>query len=217
LILFLREVAQVFQFDGEVDVVDHDFFRHGKHDGREVQDACHARVNKLVRHFLRGDGGHGEDGHLDILLGDKVRQFIHAINRLLDLLVALALWLGVKGGDNLKSFLLKSTIRNERESEMSDADENHRLQPRRAEFLGDFFEEVGDIVAEPTRAERAEVGEVFAQLRRLDARRFRQRLAAHGADAVLVQSRKAAQINRKAINRLARDFGSSILLQARKN
>ena len=41
--LFLREVAQVFQFDGEVDVVDHDFFGNGKHDGRKIQNAGDAR------------------------------------------------------------------------------------------------------------------------------------------------------------------------------
>ncbi len=99
---------------------------------------------------------------------------------------------------------------------MPDTDEDDRLQPRRAEFLGNFLEKFRDIVAQPARAERSEVGEVFAKLRGLHARRLRERLARNGADAVLVQPRETAQINRKAINRLARDFRASVLFQRGK-
>jgi hypothetical protein len=91
---------------------------------------------------------------------------------------------------------------------MPDADQNHRLQTRRAQFLGNFFEKLRDIVTQAARAERAEIGEVFAELGGLDARRFRERLAGNRADAVLMQPREAAQIDREAINRLARDDGT---------
>ncbi len=66
---FLREVAQVLQLDGKVDVVDHHFFRHGKHDRRKIQNAGDAAGNEPVRHFLRGGGGHGENRHLDVCSG----------------------------------------------------------------------------------------------------------------------------------------------------
>src|ERR1043166_5201128 len=61
--LFLDEVAQIFKFNGEVNIVDHYFLRHVQHDGREVQDAHDAAVHQHIGHFLRGGGGHGEDGH----------------------------------------------------------------------------------------------------------------------------------------------------------
>ena len=66
------------------------------------------------------------------------RQFVHAVNRLFGFLVAFAARLGVERGDDLKSLLLKSAIRQQRQSEMAGAHENHRLQPRRAEFLGNL-------------------------------------------------------------------------------
>ena len=99
---------------------------------------------------------------------------------------------------------------------MPDADKNDRLQPRRAEFLGDLFEKVGDIVAESARAERAEIGEVFAKLGGFYARSFGQRLTGNRADAILVQSREAAQINRETINRFPRNDGLAIFSQVRK-
>ena len=98
---------------------------------------------------------------------------------------------------------------------MPDADKNHRLQSRRAEFVGNFFGQFRDIVAEAARAKRAEIREVFAQLRGFDARGFGERFAGNRLDAVIAQTREAAQINRKTINRLARNFSMSF--QARKN
>ena len=97
---------------------------------------------------------------------------------------------------------------------MPDADKNHRLQSRRAEFLGNFLRKLRHVVTKPARAERAEVSKVFAKLRGFDAGGFRERLARDRADAVLTEAREAAQINRKTINRLARNFRATILLQS---
>jgi len=47
----LNKIAEVFQLDGEVDVIDHHVLRHGEDAGREIQDARDARLDKLV-----GDG-----------------------------------------------------------------------------------------------------------------------------------------------------------------
>src|SRR5450432_361980 len=91
---------------------------------------------------------------------------------------------------------------------MPDADQDDRLQMRRAKLLGNFFEKLRDLVAQAARAERAEIREVFAELGGLDAGGLRERLAGNRADAVLMQPREAAQINREAINRLARDDGT---------
>jgi len=88
------------------------------------------------------------------------------------------------------------------------------LQSRRSQFLGNFLRQFRHVVAESTRAERAEVGEILAELRGLDAGGLRECLARNRADAVLFQPCKAAQINRKAINRLARDFRTVVSFQS---
>ena len=134
-------------------------------------------------------------------------------NRLLDFLVALASRLGIKGGDDFKSFLFESAIRQQRQAEVADADQDDRLQPRGAEFVGNLCGKFRHVVAEAARAEGAEIGEVLAQLRGLDAGGLGQRLAGNGADAVLAQPRQAAQINRKTINRLARDDRAAVFFQ----
>ena len=146
----------------------------------------------MVRHFLRGGGGHGENRHFDILFFDERGQFVHAVNRLFGFLVAFAARLGVEGGDDLKSLLFKPTIRQQRQSKMADANENHRLQPRSAEFVGDLCGKFHHIVTQAARAERAETGEVLAELRGFHAGDLRERLAGNRADAVFAQPRKAA-------------------------
>ena len=73
-----------------------------------------------------------------------------------------------------------------------------------------------DIIAQSAGAEGAEISQIFAELRRLDAGGFGQRLAGDGAEVVFAKPRKAAQINREAINRLARDDGAAGSIHRRK-
>ena len=80
-----------------------------------------------------------------------------------------------------------------------------------------LFDKRRHVITEAARAERAEVGEVLAELRGLDAGGPGERLAGNGADAVLAQPREAAQINRKTINRLARDDWPAVFLQGRRD
>src|ERR1017187_2445777 len=107
----------------------------------------------------------------------------------------------------------KSAIRQQRKTKIADADQNHRLQPRGTEFIGNFGRKFSDVVTEAAGAERAEAGEVFAELRGFDAGGLRQRLAGNRADAILAQPRQAAQVNRETVNRLARDDGTAGFFQ----
>src|SRR6266700_6370239 len=59
----LDEVAEVLQFDGEVDVIDHDLLGHLQNDRREVEDTGDAAADQPVGHLLRCRGGHGDNGH----------------------------------------------------------------------------------------------------------------------------------------------------------
>ena len=112
--------------------------------------------------------------------------------------------------DDFKTFRTEALIRQQRCAEVAHAHEHDRLQARGAEHLGDHFRELLDLVAQPARAERAEVSEVLAQLRGLHARRARERLAGNRRQPVLLQAEQAAQINRQAINRLARNLGPQV-------
>ena len=207
--LTLNEVAQVFQFDGEVDIVDHHLFRHRENDGRKIQNARNPGINQIVGDGLGSGGGHGENRHLDRMFADERGHFIHAENGLLDFLVTLAAGFGIKGGENFKTFFFKPAIGDERKTQVADADEDDRLQTGGAEFVGNFSGQFVDIVAEAARAECAEVGEIFAELSGLDAGGLGERLAGNRADAVLAQAGEAAQINREAINRFARNDGAT--------
>ena len=47
--------------------------------------------------------------------------------------------LRIEGGRDLESLLVKSAIAQQRAAQISHANENHRLQPRRAQDLGQFI------------------------------------------------------------------------------
>src|SRR6266498_4965966 len=124
----LDKIAQILQFNGEVDVVDHDLLGHLQHDGREVQDSGNATADQLVGHLLGGGSGHGDNGHAHAAFPHDVFQLFDRINRLLDLLVASAIHVDVEGGDDLESFLLEPAVGQESQAEVADSDQDHRLQ-----------------------------------------------------------------------------------------
>ena len=194
--LFPDKITEIFEFDGQIDVVGHDVFGDGEDDGGEIQDAGHAAVHQMVGHFLGGGGGDGEDGHFHAMLGDEFGHDIHAENGLGDLFVAGAAGVGVEGGDDLKAFLFKAAIGEQGQTEVADADENDGLQSGGAEFFGDAAGEFGDVIAEAAGAEGAKAGQIFAELGGFYAGRLGQRLAGDGIEAVLFETGQAAQINR---------------------
>ena len=59
VVLPLNKVTQIFQFDGEIDVVDHHVFRHSEDDRRKIQYAHDAGLDHLIGHRLRGMVGAG--------------------------------------------------------------------------------------------------------------------------------------------------------------
>jgi hypothetical protein len=101
---------------------------------------------------------------------------------------------------------LKTAIRKERRAQISHADEDDGLEAARAEQIGNHLRELLYIVAQSTRAELAEISQVFAQLRRLDARNFCQGFAGNRANAIRFQALETTQVNRKTIDRLPGNF-----------
>lgn len=181
--LLLDEVAEVFEFHREVDVVDHDVVGDVEDDGREVKDAADAGVDKAIGDFLGGGGRDGNHRHADGVFVDDLFDFIHREDGDLRF-VAAAGGIVVEGGDDFEAFLLEAAIREERRAEIADADQDDGLKTRRAEQVGDHFAELLDVVAKTARAELAEVGQVFAKLGRLHAGGFGKGFAGDGSNVI---------------------------------
>ena len=116
--------------------------------------------------------------------------------------------------DDLKTFLLETAVAEQRGAEVADTDEHDRLEPVRAQQIGDHLRELVDVVAETAGAELPEVGEIFAQLRRFHARGPGERFAADRLEMVLPEPLEAAQIHREPVDGLARDLGAVGSFQA---
>src|SRR5436190_10606870 len=177
LILLLDEVAEVFEFDGEVDVVDHDIVWNVQDDGGEIENASDTGIDQFVGDFLGFGGGDGDDRRFDAPFLEDFGKAIHGIDGSGDRLFAPASRFHVKGADNFETFLFETFIGKERETEIADADEDDGLKAGGAEQVGDHFAELLDIVTETAGAELAEVGQVFAELGGFDAGGFGESLA----------------------------------------
>src|SRR5213079_2982256 len=98
----VNKVAEVFQFDGEIDVVDHHFLGHLQDERGEIQDAGDARFDELVGDFLGDDRRYAQDCHADAAFADKPGQVFHALDRLRDRLFAFPVRIDVERGHNLE-------------------------------------------------------------------------------------------------------------------
>jgi len=183
--LLLNEIAQVFQLDSEVDVVDHHVFGDMKNDGREIEYAHDAGLYQIVRDFLGNRRRHGHDRHLDMMGLDEIWKLLHAEDRQVNVLVAPPFGLDVERRNDLESLLFKSAIRKERQTEIADTDENHRLEARRAELVGNHLRQRGYLITETARAELAEVSEILSELGGFDARDFREGFARNSLNIVI--------------------------------
>ena len=126
--------------------------------------------------------------------------------------VTAALRLNIKRGDDFKPLLLKTAIGKQRKAEIPDADEDHRLKAVGAQQIGDHLGQLFDFIAQAAGAELAEIGEILAKLRRLDAGGGGERVAGDGADRVRLEPVQAAQVNGQTINRLAGNLGTARFL-----
>ena len=148
----------------------------------------------------------------------KTSQFVHAIDRLLDLLIALRDPGGRRRQPRFRTLLFQ--IHDTRAAPghrlLPTPTQDDRLQAGGAEFLGNH-RKFRDFIVKATRFRKGIPKNATGHLRNLSRVYFPAaaswRLAAHRADAVLTQSRQAAQIDGETINRLARNLGSSVPFQ----
>src|SRR5439155_11553418 len=133
----LNEVAEVFQFDRDVDVVDNHLLGYLQHDGGKVEDAGDAAAYQTVGDLLGGGGRHRQDGHAHASFPDDLLEFLHRVDGLRHPLVAASVDLRIEGGNDLKAFRLEATVGEERQSQVAYPDEDHGLQTFRAEQTAD--------------------------------------------------------------------------------
>jgi len=211
--LLLNEIAQVLELDSEVDIVNHDVFGHVQNYGREIENAHHPGLDQSVRDFLSFRRRHSYDCHFDMVGLDKIGKFLHAKDWEVNFFVAPPFGLDIERSDDFKTFLFKSAIRKERQTEITDADKNHRLQTVGAELIRNHLGQRGDVVAQAARAELAEVSKILSELSGLNARDFRERFARNSLNIVILQSSKATQVEREPVNGLSRNGRAVSFLQ----
>jgi len=155
--LVLNEVTEIFQFDGQVDVVHHDILRDLKNYRGEIQDARDTSGHEAVCHFLSNDGRNSQDRHLHAIGDGELTELFHRVDGLLDLLVPFPFCIDIERGHDLETFLLEPAIREQGETHVADAYENYGLQAVGAEQIRDHLGQLLNIITQAARAELAEV------------------------------------------------------------
>ncbi len=210
----LNKIAQVLELDREVYVVHHNVFGNVENNRSKIQNTGDAEADESVRNFLGGCDGQGENGHLNAVAFDDFPQLFHFVERLFNRFAAFARVL-IEGSDDFKTFLFETAIGEKRETKITDANQDDRLETVCAEQIRDHFAQLFDIIAEAAGAELSEVSQVFAELSGFYAGCFRQGFTGDGANPVVVQSLKTTQIYGKPIDGFARNFWAGQLFQAR--
>ena len=206
-LVFLNEVAEAVELDGEVDVVNDDFFGDLEDGGGEVEDGLNAFGDEAVSNFLSDGSWDGEDGDFDVFFANEGSDFVHSEDLDSEVAGAFAGWLGVEGGDDFEAFASEAAVSEEGAAEMTCADEDDGLEACGAEDVGEFFGESGDGVAEAAGSEVADVGEVFAKLGGFDAGGAGEGDGGDGIDAVGTEALERAVIDGHPVDGL---FGNRL-------
>ena len=204
-LVLLDEVAQTFEFNGEIDVVNDDFFWDLEDGGCEIEDGLDAIGDEPVGNFLRNGSGNGEDGDSDIFLSDKRADFSHAEDLNAEVTGALSGGVSVESGDDLESFAREAAVSEEGAAEVTSADEDDGLEAGGSENIGEFFGQGGDGIAEAAGSEVADVGEIFPELGGLDAGGAGEGDGGDGVNAVGAEALEGAVVDGHPVDGLFRD------------
>ena len=156
-----------------------------------------AGLDQPVADVLRGAGGGGDHSDGDVALAhDRVEVVERGDLHVADLLADPSR-VAVEQGRDLEAARGEARVVGQRVTEVSDPDDDDRPVLGEADLAGDLVAQVVDVVPDPSGAVGAEVGEVLAQLRGVDAGGAREVLAAGGGDVAVGQGGERAQVDRK--------------------
>ena len=191
---------QALERDGEIDALQLHVGRHLQRAGREVQHGLDPGRDHQIDHALCRRRGHGDDGDADAVAARVLLQIVdvedrHAAARLLADLRAQV----VEQRHDLEALLTEAGIVGEREAEVAGADDRDAQLAIEAEDLAQVTLEIADVVADAADAELAEVGEVLANLRRVQVELLGERLGRDGPDARALELVETAQVDREPV------------------
>ena len=170
-----EEERQALERYGEVDAFHLHIIGHLQRARREIQNRLDTRGHGQVGHLLRGRGGDGQHRDADTVAFHDLAQVgdvedRHAGPRLLADLLALV----VEQRGDLEPFLAEARIVGKCEAEVAGAKDGDTQPSIEAEDLTQVPLQVAHVVADAAHPELAEVGEVLADLRRVQVKLFGQ-------------------------------------------
>jgi hypothetical protein len=176
------EVQGVQQLDRGVRGVHRHVARHVEQRFRVVEDDADAGVDEVVGHLLRRAGRHCEHTDDDVLLADDVLQLALVLDRRAADLMPDPRLVGVEDRRDVDPVLGEDRRAGDRLTEAAGTDKRDVVLALRPEDPADLAEQRVDRVTDAALPELPEVGQVAADLGRVDVRVVGDLL---GGDAVL--------------------------------
>ena len=155
--------------------------------------------------MLSDSRGHGDDADGQVLLGGDGRQVVDvADDELADALAHLG-GVGVDQCGDAEAPRQEAAVVGERVAEMAQPGDHDRPVLGHPQLAADLEEQVADVVADPPRAVRPEVGEVLAHLGRVHPGQLRQPLGGHRGRVGVLHLEERAQVHGEAGHGCFRD------------
>src|SRR5690606_35546233 len=159
------------EFDRQVDLAHVDALRDRQDDGREVQHARAARGHDAIAHPLGGARGGRDHGDGHAVVRDDLLQPVDVLHRHPGDLLADDGLVRVEQSRDPEAAGRETAVAGQCPAKVTDADDRDHPVLGEPQFAGDLVDEVLDLVPHAARPIRAEVGQVLAELRRVDAGR----------------------------------------------
>src|SRR5262244_3879966 len=193
--------AERLELDGEIHALEAHVLGCPQATRREVQDGLDSGGHQRLRHRLGGFRGHGHDGELEVarlrLPGQIAQgQDGHAVGSCPELGGII-----IEDGGDPEALTAEALVVIEGGAQVAEAYEGDLPLAVEAEDTLQLGLEPGDVVADATHPELAEVREVLSHLCRVQAEALRQLLRGDGLDAVFFELLQAARVHGQPTHR----------------
>lgn len=165
-------VAEHLELHGEVNASHGDIVRDHQNPRRKVQNRPDAGPDKLVGDALGRLSGRRNDPDGHVFLRDDGAKLGRRTDRQCANVCALLGRVAVQECDNSEAAGREAVVRRQRPAEVPDTDDHNRPILREAQLTGDLADQILDVVTDAASSVGAEVAQVFADFRGIDARQF---------------------------------------------
>src|SRR5882757_3316000 len=182
----------------QVDLAHLDVVGNLEHDGCEVQDALHARGYQTVADPLRGGWRRGDHPYRHLPLGAHPGDVVDVADQDSSDRHADQVLVHVEQRRHRETPAGEARVVGQGVTKVTDPDHADGVLPGESEDSLDLADEDFHLVSDAARAVRADVGQVLAQLGRVDPGGGGQLLAGDGRHVLLGQPRQHPQVDREA-------------------